>query len=93
MRRYHRLALAAMAVGWYLMVPPSDRLGLNFQAPLSKWVIQDSFDTASDCQAEKMAAFQYLRQPNSRATDLTKLLVQGSCIATDDPRLAPQNQR
>jgi hypothetical protein len=42
---------AALAlVGWYLMMPPRNEITLNALAPLSRWAIADSFDSASECR-------------------------------------------
>jgi len=53
-----RHAAALALVGWYLMVPPQNahwqekRQPLyNSNAPLSEWDIDESFDTAAECQA------------------------------------------
>jgi hypothetical protein len=40
-----RHAAAPALVGWYLMLPP----GFKSAAQLSKWEVQDSFDTAMEC--------------------------------------------
>jgi hypothetical protein len=50
-----RHAAALALVGWYLMVPPftAQRAGpvdVDDQAPLSKWTIAGSFDTAEQCR-------------------------------------------
>ena len=44
MKVCHATALAL--AGWYLMMPPANQLG----APLSKWKILESFDSASQCR-------------------------------------------
>jgi len=55
-----RDAAALAVVGWYLMIPPILSIGntndikhgqwwSQINAPLSRWQISSSFDSASDC--------------------------------------------
>ena len=46
-----RHAAALALVGWYLMVPPLS----NPSAPLSKWNLYRSYDTARECEVAKAA--------------------------------------
>jgi hypothetical protein len=50
MKLPHAAALALM--GWYLMVPPTvgPYLRLDLSAPVSRWKIVQSFDTATACE-------------------------------------------
>ena len=42
--------VAALAlVGWYLMVPPLQGAAVNITAPIAKWEIKQSFDSAARC--------------------------------------------
>ena len=61
---------------WFLVVAPFTREfpGGDIQAPLSKWSLVTTFDTASDCDATFEQAENYLQRPVE-------------CVASDDPRL------
>ena len=54
-----RHAAALALVGWYLMLPPHGSsggvtaLGVWTDAPMSKWEIDQSFDTADECEQER----------------------------------------
>jgi hypothetical protein len=60
MKLRHAAALAL--VGWYLMMPPTsppNSFTINEAAPLSKWYLIESFDSAESCKralAEKGSA-------------------------------------
>jgi len=45
-----RHAAALALVGWYLMVPPLFKQGINSNAPLSDWDQKGAFDTADKCE-------------------------------------------
>lgn len=47
----------AFAEGWYLMVP-----GESTKAPLSKWHLWSSYDTAAECEAQIYANLQFLKK-------------------------------
>jgi hypothetical protein len=92
---------AALALpGWYLMVPPAvstspkPNAGLHFddRAPLSKWDIWGSYDSAKGCMDTRVSNLMTIPQailksknPNARAYFSQNTLAQ--CIASDDPRL------
>ena len=82
-------------VGWYLMIPPLDhRDKPQTDLPISEWWQQQAFDSAQECEGSKDA---YMRKYESNAKKDAKMkaywagmigsVVQGLCIATDDPRL------
>ena len=73
MKPRHAAVLAI--VGWYLMVPPMNEITLNALAPLSRWAIADSFDSASECR-------QALKQKKVIADDEKK-----QRVAEDERRL------
>ncbi len=57
MKPRHAAALAL--VGWYLMLAPQafdptgkPLVGIDDRAPLSRWVIVESFENANECQTE-----------------------------------------
>jgi hypothetical protein len=96
----HVAALAgALLCGWYLMLPPIIRDGQGgftvlFDAPLSKWIVNTSFEQAADCdQLQRgfvMDSGKKTRRFASHTFEWaeTARLTQAQCIATDDPRLA-----
>jgi hypothetical protein len=52
-----RHAAALTLVGWYLMLPPTDGTGrfrLNLDAPIARWEIDTGFDTARECEQQKI---------------------------------------
>ncbi len=89
--RLRHVAVLAL-VGWYLMVPPWNRLvpsDPDPQAPLNEWTDVASFDTVAECNGaiaehDKKALAALGPIGSNRHTtpwDFAK------CIATDDPRL------
>jgi hypothetical protein len=74
-------------VGWYLMTPPPigeapRRVDAN--APISKWLVVGSFDTAEQCETSRLdLQNDYPNDPTAVALAKQSL----KCIATDDPRL------
>ena len=94
MKLHHAAALAL--VGWYLMMPPWGKLN----APLSEWVIYQSFDSAEVCAVARKALVDY--QANYQGMAMTLITQSGgnlqfdgsmaTCIATDDPRLREPRQ-
>ena len=78
---------AALAlVGWYLIAPPrfphaKSPLALDDSAPLSRWKLIDSFDTAAACKAE---AHRLMDSPEKTVGAIGDA---ARCIASDDPRL------
>jgi hypothetical protein len=82
----HAAALALLVV--YLMVPPldpSDPEGVNASAPLGRWLLLGTFDSATDCENDKVNLIgqNYRLGEKEKAT---RVLL-GHCIASDDPRL------
>jgi hypothetical protein len=87
----------ALALGWYLMVPPINRAPAGYEAqfglPLSKWTVNTAFDSAYDCEAMhtpyllKNAKNMNSRQKGSLSWALAVAATQSQCIASDDPRL------
>jgi len=84
-----RHAAALALVGWYLMSPPMLSNGAeNHSATLRKWDIIGSFDSAQQCEAYRdrhIGAFLPLMQQDDKKREI---LLDSTCIATDDPRLA-----
>ena len=82
MNRQHAAALPLLVV--YLLLPPlvqKDSEGRDSTAPLSKWAVGASYDTAVACEQAKtrmLASYTHLH------IDGFSEVV---CIAGDDPRL------
>jgi len=93
-----RHAAALALVGWYLMVPSlvGDPFRVDADAPISRWEIDSSYDSASDCEA---ALSRAIREKGLTYSESRRAVKAGStamlhlpfgmakCIATDDPRL------
>ncbi len=87
MKFCHAAALAL--VGWYLMQPPMlSSGGEDHSASLAKWAIIGSFDAAKECEAYRdrhIKAFLPFIGQNDKKREV---LLDSTCIATEDPRLA-----
>jgi hypothetical protein len=92
-----RHAAAIALVGWYLMVPPrpaGPRMPgalagwPDTNAPLSKWIIDKSFDSAEDCERgfRKLVGEAGIAQDNESAAARFQSF-NPLCVATNDPRL------
>ena len=87
-----RPAAALALVGWYLMMPPlrehpkaSALPTPDYQEPLSKWSVEDTFDTAQECKDEIKHRIQ---RAESVAIENEKQWAYSlQCTASDDPRL------
>jgi hypothetical protein len=82
-----RHATALALVGWYLMVPPGHNKAVDTNAPLSRWAMFLSFDTAKECEraGDKLRAmFRDSPEFKSQGQQLSEAVV---CVASDDPRL------
>jgi hypothetical protein len=98
-----RHAAVLASVGWYLMAPPLSKNGARYtivrDAPIARWPIDSSFDTAAECQqgildniiGTRNAAVAAGKCSSTPGTECNEVLLQRSglakCIATDDPRL------
>jgi len=101
MKLRHTAALAL--TGWYLMVPPPEpshsTLDARTKEPLSQWVRVGTYDTATECEAEReqvrleatQAAGKYglnqLEKPTTRDELIASEASAALCVAADDPRL------
>jgi len=103
------LAFGAIAgQGWYLMIPPisgccaatdpndkgEDEWKVVSNAPLSDWVVRDSFDSARECRKSRDERMEReLRAPEvkSKKPNLLQAFLgqalSAQCVASDDPRL------
>ena len=82
MKPRHTAALAL--VGWYLMTAPAFYKPdfLTPPPPLSRWFINQSFDTAEECEKIR------LRNLEKKFGDQSGLqALAWACVASDDPRL------
>ena len=79
-----RHAAALALVGWYLMVPPFQRGGVNLDAPLRSWRLFGSYDTANDCEDDHLE----MVEKSKHAAPSDHLIMElAQCIASDDLRL------
>jgi hypothetical protein len=96
-----RHAAALALVVWYLMLPPGDGAEVTIHAPLSRWKIDGSYDSARKGQKQidilktfPLAPGQNLDR-TARSADpnvgqtyaIERELWNGVCVSTDDPRL------
>jgi hypothetical protein len=88
MKQRHAVALAF--AGWYLITPPSTLPpDVSYKAPLRKWHIVRSFDTADDCEDSRSSFFEDSRQKVAlnMLEPAYRDFMFAECIASDDPRL------
>jgi hypothetical protein len=91
-----RHATAVVLIGWYLMVPAvfdpqKGKLTADAAAPLSRWQIKKSFDTAADCETERVGVQAQGERMKTEAGESRALAISAAmaaCISTEDPRLA-----
>lgn len=86
MKPRHVAALAL--IGWYLMVPPGYSRTPDepdTEAPLRKWHIIRTFDSAADCEIAQAKLEKEWAKRNM--TKPAVFLGFGDCIASGDPRL------
>jgi len=87
-------AAALTLIGWYLVVPPVEQGQVKNDAPLSRWNIYAPTETLSDCQHSLILETKHrerdwlehetvLSAPPVRVEQI----LNGQCIASDDPRL------
>jgi hypothetical protein len=81
-----RHAAVLALVGWYLMVPPVYQRLRSRPVPLSKWVVNGSFDSAKKCDdaATKRSAELVKNNRIRTAVDFAETY---QCVSADDPRL------
>jgi hypothetical protein len=75
-------------VGWYLMMPPLTSDGrIQKDAPLSRWQISSSHDTADACEKVRMVASGWMADANGHKARHTPRGDAEISVASDDPRL------
>jgi hypothetical protein len=84
----HTAALAL--VGWYLLAPAAypatnGMLRWDAAAPLSRWKAVKSFDSAAQCEAERLKRQRGAEMENKPS--VRDFVDSFQCIASDDPRL------
>jgi hypothetical protein len=88
--KFRHCAAIALA-GWYLMLPPVDRMQKPLtNSPLSQWELAESFDQAEKCEA-RLATLRKTSDElpaDSPERWRANWYDDSACIATDDPRLA-----
>jgi hypothetical protein len=91
-----RHAAALALVGWYLMVPPPvlhSSVPVDLDAPLSKWRIFSSHDSAAECERALVAFYKVskteLATNPADERDRTQFyqLENSQCVASDDRSL------
>jgi hypothetical protein len=65
--------------------------GVEFKAPLSKWALNGTYDSANLCKENRETRREVLRKEHwpegSRAWAIGAALIDSQCVAFDDPRL------
>jgi|ERR1019366_5525132 hypothetical protein len=99
-----RHAAALALVGWYLMTPPLNSGGIpDYDAPITSWNNEKSFDSARDCEEGKVTVLESKIEARKRLEQIQihpdkqiadqyfrwtrSVFAASKCIATDDPRL------
>jgi len=77
-----------------MMPPPSENKVINPDAPLVKWHVFESFDSAAECERAYASAEQEVQQAHPQnipasPPDLFARMLLSACIATDDPSRIP----
>jgi|SRR6516164_3875390 hypothetical protein len=49
----HALAAVAMTAGFYLLEPGIDPPAVYFNTPISQWIMEQAYDTASQCETAR----------------------------------------
>jgi hypothetical protein len=85
-----RHAAALAFVGWYLLAPAAypatnGMLRWDAAAPLSRWKVVKSFDSATQCEAERLKRQRAVEIENK--TSVRDFVESFQCIASDDRRL------
>ena len=76
--------MALAAVGWYLMMPPWGKLN----APLSEWVVYQSFDSAEVCTVARKSLVDY--QGNYKGMAMTLVTQSGGNLQFDGSVATPE---
>jgi hypothetical protein len=73
-------------VGWYLLMPPwyEDKRAPDWNAPLNQWVINQSFDTAGECETIRLKLIKKDFSSDAMVNHRARV---SACVSTDDPRL------
>ena len=88
--RFHPAIALALGLGWYLMLPPLSQNGdyyADSNAPLSRWTIQSSHDTAKKCEKARAKLKSDMSQSHGQIASVHSFLAMATCVASDDPRL------
>jgi hypothetical protein len=89
MKSHHFVAIALAS--WYLMIPPIKDNRLYDKAPLGKWQIAATLDSADDCKAKQQ---EFIRQGNQLIVDPSKSVklvaraeLMAQCVDSSDARI------
>jgi hypothetical protein len=82
-------AAALVLVGWFLIVPPLDlRHQADTHAPMSKWRVSETYDSAKQCRDMLMGLSEHKPiEPTDFGLTTREVGQLGRCIETIDPRL------
>src|ERR1700719_4424993 len=93
MNRLFRHAAALALVVWYLMEPPTRGAPVEIlnDAPLSQWEFEDQYDSKAECEqaipSDKEVDEMMKQCSNGDCAVTVGRLMNGRCVASDDPRL------
>jgi hypothetical protein len=87
-----RHAAGVTLVGWCLIVPPVSQPNqtLEKNAPFSRWVTIETYDTAAACNNE-LAKLTAVISGNINLSLVQQRAMSAKCLAADDPRLHADN--
>jgi hypothetical protein len=71
--------------GWFLMVPPYDKIKVLDHLPISKWHHSRSFDTANDCEINIGNRWAKLDKEKPKSLQ-TEALLAARCVPADSAR-------
>lgn len=70
-----------LACGWFLMVPPPGSKSPHVSRPSKAWSIEDSFDSARECSAEKIARWKQAKETGM--SEVAEHLAGAQCLPTE----------
>ena len=74
-----------VALGWILLLPPTNAKNVMHDAPLNTWKNSGVYDSVDDCKTviERLNGGIRDRESETRVSG-------AQCVPSDDPRLAPK---
>ncbi len=70
-----------LACGWFLMMPPPGSKSSLLSHPSKAWSIEDSFDTARECEAEKIAKWKKAKETG--ISEVAEVYLGTKCLPTE----------